>query len=302
MGLVEEEHQLRLVEIAGFRQPLEQLRQQPQQERRVQRRLLVQHVGREDVDDAAAGHVLAHQVVEIERRLAEEAFGTVGFKRDQAALDRADRGLRDQPVVRPERLGVFRDMVKRRFQVLQIEQQQALVIAELEHQLQHGFLDVRQVQQPRQQQRPEVRNRAAQRMALGTEDIPEHHRVDGRRVAREADMGGALDQLRLDLAGHRQPGQIALDVGREHRHAEIAEAFAQALQRHRLAGASGPGDQAVAVAVPGEQPLLRAVGGGAFADEDIRFHAVADPAGAGALASAARGAMTTLLGRWAAAY
>ncbi len=52
--LVEEEHQLRLVEIADLRQVLEELREQPQEEARVEPRLQDQLVGREDVDDAAA--------------------------------------------------------------------------------------------------------------------------------------------------------------------------------------------------------------------------------------------------------
>ena len=63
MRLVEEEHELRLVGIADFRQLLEQLRQQPQQERRVEPRVLHQLVGGEDVDDAAAVAVGAHEVL-----------------------------------------------------------------------------------------------------------------------------------------------------------------------------------------------------------------------------------------------
>ena len=48
--LVEHEHQLRLVEVADLRQLLEQLRQQPQQEARIQPRLQDQLVGGEDAD------------------------------------------------------------------------------------------------------------------------------------------------------------------------------------------------------------------------------------------------------------
>src|SRR3546814_16125835 len=59
----------------GLRQPFEQFRQQPQQECRVQPRLLIQHVGSEHIDDAAATEIDAHEVVEIERRLAEEMLG-----------------------------------------------------------------------------------------------------------------------------------------------------------------------------------------------------------------------------------
>ena len=52
--LVEEEHQLRLVEVADLGQLLEQLGQHPQQEGRVQARRVQQLVGGEDVDDALA--------------------------------------------------------------------------------------------------------------------------------------------------------------------------------------------------------------------------------------------------------
>jgi hypothetical protein len=64
VGLVEEEHELRLVEVADFRELLEQLREQPQEERGVKLRVLHQLVGRKNVDDAAPVAVLLHQVVE----------------------------------------------------------------------------------------------------------------------------------------------------------------------------------------------------------------------------------------------
>ena len=54
MGLVEEEDQLRLLGIADLGQVLEQLREQPEEEGRVEARRLHQLDGGEDVDDAAA--------------------------------------------------------------------------------------------------------------------------------------------------------------------------------------------------------------------------------------------------------
>ena len=76
---------------------------------------------------------------------------------------------------------------------------------------------------------------------------------------------GALDERVLRLAGRRDAGQIALDVGGEHRHAGAREAFGQHLQRDRLAGAGRAGHQAVAIAVVQRQifGLL------ALADEDL---------------------------------
>ena len=52
MRLVEEEHELRLVRIADFGQFLEQFRQQPEQEGRIEPRILHQLVGGQDVDDS----------------------------------------------------------------------------------------------------------------------------------------------------------------------------------------------------------------------------------------------------------
>ncbi len=51
--LVEQEHELRLIEIADFGQLFEQLGQHPQQERGVEARRIHQLLGGENVDDAA---------------------------------------------------------------------------------------------------------------------------------------------------------------------------------------------------------------------------------------------------------
>ena len=78
----------------------------------------------------------------------------------------------------------------------------------------------------------------------------------------------ALLDLALGLARLRQPGEIALHVGHEHRHADAARALGDALQRHGLAGAGGAGDQPVAVGV------VRAAGRGRhrFRDEQRFGH------------------------------
>src|SRR5207253_379088 len=72
MRLVKEEHELRLVRIANLWKHLEQLRQHPQQEGRVELRALHQFVGRQDVDDTASIAVDAHEILQIERGLGEE--------------------------------------------------------------------------------------------------------------------------------------------------------------------------------------------------------------------------------------
>ena len=63
----------------------------------------------------------------------------------------------------------------------------------------------------------------------------------------------ALNAMFTDLARLGDAGQVTLDVGHEHRHAELAEVLGQRLQRDRLAGAGGAGDQPVAVGQAGQQ-------------------------------------------------
>ena len=81
---IEHERKLRLVEIADLRQLLEQLGQQPEQERRIEARLEDQLIRGEDVDDAAAGEIGAEQIGEFERRLAEELLAAVTLDAQQA--------------------------------------------------------------------------------------------------------------------------------------------------------------------------------------------------------------------------
>jgi hypothetical protein len=56
---------------------------------------------------------------------------------------------------------------------------------------------------------------------------------------------------RLELVGGDARGaearEVALGIGEEYRHADIRELLGDPLQGHRLAGAGGAGDQAMAV-------------------------------------------------------
>ncbi len=131
MRLIEEEHELGLVAVAHLGQVLEQLAQQPQQEGRVQPRTVHQLVGGEDVDHALAVGGL-HQVADVEHRLAEEAVAPLLLDLQQAALDRADAGRADVAVLRLELRRVVADEGEHRAQILQVEQQQAVVVGDLE--------------------------------------------------------------------------------------------------------------------------------------------------------------------------
>ena len=257
-------HELGLVRIADLGQFLEQLRQQPQQERRVEPRVLHQLVGGEDVDVAAPVAVGADEVLERERRLAEEIVAALVLQHQKLTLNGADRRLRDVAVLHRQLGGVLGQVAEHGAQVLEIEQQQPLLVGDAEADVEHALLDVVEVHQPRQQQRPHLRDGGAHRMALLAEQVPEDDRKLVGLVG-EAEALGARDEGFLGLARLGHARQIALDVGGEHRHAGARQPFRQHLQRDGLAGAGRAGHEAVAVGQRQRQEL----GLVALADEDF---------------------------------
>ena len=86
----------------------------------------------------------------------------------------------------------------------------------------------------------------------------------------DADVLGALQQEVLRLAGRGDAGQVALDVGGEHRNAGAGESLGQHLQRHGLAGAGRAGGEAVPVGQP-QGEIFRLA---AFADENLAVRVV----------------------------
>ncbi|EXI73838.1 MAG: hypothetical protein AW10_04237 [Candidatus Accumulibacter appositus] len=101
MRLVEEEDQLRFLDVADLGQLFEKLGQQPEQESRVQPRRSHQLVGGEDIDHSPTV-VGLHQVGDVEHRFAEEDVAALVAKVQQAALDGADRRRRDIAVLAAE--------------------------------------------------------------------------------------------------------------------------------------------------------------------------------------------------------
>ncbi len=253
MRLIEEEHQLRLLQVADLGQPLEQFRQQIQQERRVELGCVQQLVGGQDVDDAAPFAVGLDEILDVQCRLAEEFLGALLFQLEQSALDRTDGSRRDVAVLGGEFLGVVADELHHRPQILQVEQQQAVVVGDLEHDRQHALLGVVQVEQPAHQQRPHLRDGGAHRVAHLAEHVPERDREALPRWLVELQILQALGHLGRQRPGGRQAGQIALHVGHEHRHARGGEAFGQDLQRDGLAGTGGPGNQPMPVRQAGQK-------------------------------------------------
>src|SRR5439155_26480368 len=153
-------------------------REQPEEERRIELRGLHQTVGGQDVDDAAAA-VRLKQVVDVEHRFSEELVSALLLECEKAPLDRANRRRRDVAVVRLERLRIVAGVLQQRAQVLEVQQQQAIVVRDLEHQRQNAGLRLVEVEYPRQQERPHVGDRCTHRVALRAENIPEHRRKSG---------------------------------------------------------------------------------------------------------------------------
>ena len=251
MRLVEEEDELGFVHVADFRQLLEEFGEQPEQEGRIEARRAHQLVGGEDVDDALAV-VGLHQVVDVEHRLTEEDVAALLFQRQQAALDGADRRRRDVAVLGGEGLGVLANVLHHRAQILEVEQQEAVVVGDLEYQLQHAGLRVVQVEQAGEQDGAHVGDRRAHRMTLLAGHIPECCRELGRRPVGYAEHLQPFVELRRFRADGSDAGQIALDVGHEHRHTNAGKTFGEDLQRDRLAGAGGAGNQTVAIGQRGQ--------------------------------------------------
>ena len=247
MRFVEEEHQLGLVRIADLGQLLEQLRQHPQEEGRIQPRRVHQLVGRQHVHQPVPAGVCLHEVLDVEHRLAEELLAALGLDLQQATLDDADAGGADVAVLGGEAAGVVADMLQHCAQVLQVQQQQALVVGHLEHQVQHAGLGFVEVQHPPQQQRTHIRDRRPHRVALFAEHVPQRDRAGRGLRHRQAALLDHRGQLAFELAGLTDTGQVALDVGHEHRHADARKVLGHGLQCHGLAGAGGAGDQAMAV-------------------------------------------------------
>jgi hypothetical protein len=77
--------------------------------------------------------------------------------------------------------------------------------------------------------------------------------------------------LGFSVPGRASPGEVALDVGEEHRHSNPAEPFRHSLQGDGFAGPGGAGHHPWRLAMPGRRkrslPLL-AIGRFAFIDGD----------------------------------
>ncbi len=93
------------------------------------------------------------------------------------------------------------DELKQGLQVLEVEDHQAFIVGDLEGDVENALLGLVEIQQSRQQKRPHLRHGGADRMPLFPEQIPEDDRCCFGRVALQADLLDALEQLRLGDSG-----------------------------------------------------------------------------------------------------
>ena len=260
---VEEEHQPGFVGIAHFGQAFEQFGQQPQQEGGVQLGPAHQLVRGEHVDHAPALVVEREEIVDLQRGFAEEHVRALALEAEQLPLDRPDAGLRHIAVSARKLLRVLVGIGEHGLQVAKVEQQQSIIIGMTEDDVEHTFLRLIEIEQPRQQQRPHFRNGGADREALLAIQIPEHGGIIGIGIIVHAQFRRPRFELvgmfELRRTGHRDTRQIALHIGDEDRDAIGGETFRQPLQRHRLAGARRPGDQTVAIGLVEPQVLVLAI-------------------------------------------
>ena len=246
MRLVEEEDQLRKIQVAHLGKAGIQVGQQPEKEGGIELRLKHQLVGREHVHDALSSFAL-EEVIDVEGRLAEELLGALVLQGQQGALDGAHTGRGHVAIGRGKRCGIFGHIVQHRPQVLHIQQQKAAVIGNLEHDIQDAGLRFVQFQQAAQQLRSHVGNRGPHRVSLFAEHIEKPDRTTvGLRM-----LDAEFRQPFLDKTGQfprlADTREVAFHIGHETRHAGLAEGFREDLEGDRFTGTRGTGYQTVAV-------------------------------------------------------
>ena len=285
VGLVKEEDQLGLFQVADFGQFLEQFGQQPEQESGVEPGRVDQLVGRQDVDRAMTIRGEQHQVGQSEGGFAEEFLAVLLVEHQEFSLDGADGSLGDVAVFGAEFGGPFADMGQDGTEVLEVEQQQAVGVGQGEGDVEDAFLGFGQVKDSGQEDRTHFGDGGSDGVALGAEDVPEHGWGCLVGVVGDAEFSGSCFEFRVRFAGLGDSRQVALDVGAEDRDAGRREGFGHDLEGDGLAGAGGTSDQAVAIG--GGQ--VQQAGGIASGDQDVGHVGVLRVFGHGALWRAWRG-------------
>ncbi len=177
MGLIKEEDEFRLLRVTYFRQLLKEFREDPEKECCIELRGVYQFFCRQDIDYALAGLVGLDEVVDAERRLSKEFFSSLLVEGQQISLDRPDACGGDVSILDLELLGVFPDKLDHCPEVLQVKEQIAIIVGDLENNAQHPALGVVEVEQAGQKERSHVGYCRADRVPQFTEYVPEDNRI-----------------------------------------------------------------------------------------------------------------------------
>ena len=205
-----------------------------------------QFIGSKDVNHSFAALCL-DQVIEIECGFAEKFVRALRFECEQIALDRSGAGGRNVPVVSFKLVGVVRDVLQHRTQVLEVQQKQSIFVGDFENDVEHAFLGVVQLKQAPKQQWAHFRNGRAHWVALPAEHVPKHHRRGFASEIVDLKLLRALEDFRIISARLTEAGEVALHVRHKDRHTAGAEILRERLQRDRFPRASGARNQTVAV-------------------------------------------------------
>ena len=246
MRLVKEEDELRLLQVAHLGQRGVQFREQPQQECGVELRLHHQLVGSQHAHHALA--VLnGQQVLYVKRGESEEMLGTLILQLQQGTLYGTNRGGRDVAILGGVVLGVLRNPVEHGAQVLQVVNQQAALVGNAEHNVEHAVLRLVQLQQTRQQLRAHLADGGTHGVALFAEHVVETHGTTLELRVLNAELRQALLNEATQLAHLRNTTQVALHVSHEAGNACLTERLCHYLQRHGLTSTRGTGNESVAI-------------------------------------------------------
>ena len=246
MCLVEEEHQLGQLLVTHFGKVGIKFSDEPKQEGRIELRLEHQLVGTKHVHNAAA--VLRFdEVLDVERRFAEELLGALRFERHDGTLDGTDAGCRNHTVLSGELRGVLAAEVKHQAEVLDVDEQQVIVIGNAEDDVEHARLRVVESEQSGKELRTHSRYGGAHGIALFTKDIPETHGARLELRILDAELDATLLYEARHSTGLADAAQVPLHIGHKARHTGLAECLGQHLQRNGLARTCGTGDKAMAV-------------------------------------------------------
>ncbi len=162
--LVEEEDELGLVDVADLGEVVEEVREHPHEEGREERRPVL-HAGQlEAGHETLAVRRRAKQVAGLERRLTEERVGALVLEGDELAQDDTGRRGREATERLELRLAlVTHEVADDGAQVLEVEEQEAVLVGVVEDEPEAGLLRVVEAEHLGEQRRTEVGDRRADR-------------------------------------------------------------------------------------------------------------------------------------------